>query len=517
MKKIFSIFLWMFLIMSLGYCVPQGHGKTEYFSGNIGIGTTSPTTKLEVSDGAMKSNYFVLKSTDHTPWLYQDYNDIILSVPHSQFNLFVGNGGKNLTGYIGVFAGSNDTAAGIDSGVSLTTGSYNTFFGHASGYSLTSGNYNTFVGEGSGSKDVNGSKNTYIGYAAALNNLGDRNTIIGYQSLASLSSTGVSDSICIGYNAGLYETTSGKLHISISSTTFPLIWGDFNNGLLGFNGNVGIGTTSPGSQLHISVPSNNSKMIIETRDSNPKAGIIEFRNSYMITTDDVCGSISCDPDGGNRGGRIIFITPDNSNGTQYERMRIDNKGNVGIGITPGYKLQVNGSIQAPDVYVSNYLWEYWTALGGYTSLGLFASGQNYAVWNSDERLKTNIAPIQNSLAKIEQLNGVTFNWNDTGKEYFVKDISSTYKSAEGTEEANEAFWLKVKNEKLQDLSKTQTGFVAQNVETVFPDWVTEQDGYKKINMQKLDAVIVQAIKELKAEKDAEILELKSRISALENK
>jgi hypothetical protein len=36
---------------------------------------------------------------------------------------------------------------------------------------------------------------------------------------------------------------------------------------------------------------------------------------------------------------------------------------------------------------------------------------------SDERLKHNIKPIENAVSKVMSLNGMTFEWNDVGKEY----------------------------------------------------------------------------------------------------
>jgi hypothetical protein len=68
---------------------------------------------------------------------------------------------------------------------------------------------------------------------------------------------------------------------------------------------------------------------------------------------------------------------------------------------------------------------------------------------------------------------------------------------------------------------TQAGFVAQEVEKVFPNWVQEVEGAEhdknltpdgKIKSLALpfefDALVVEAFRQLRAEKDAEIAELK---------
>ena len=64
------------------------------------------------------------------------------------------------------------------------------------------------------------------------------------------------------------------------------------------------------------------------------------------------------------------------------------------------------------------------------------------------------------------------------------------------------------------------GFIAQDVEKVFPALVSEgpvkENGirYKGLSYQDFGVLSVQAIKELKAEKDAEITQLQSEIKTL---
>jgi hypothetical protein len=67
--------------------------------------------------------------------------------------------------------------------------------------------------------------------------------------------------------------------------------------------------------------------------------------------------------------------------------------------------------------------------------------------------------------------------------------------------------------KSHQLPGTQTGFVAQEVEKVFPDWVTVNgDGYKTINVRGFESLTVQALRELREEKDAEIKSLKAAVA-----
>ena len=89
---------------------------------------------------------------------------------------------------------------------------------------------------------------------------------------------------------------------------------------------------------------------------------------------------------------------------------------------------------------------------------------------SDERLKENISPLQSSLEKITNLQGVKYDWKDKDK---------------GTE---------------------QLGLIAQEVEKVIPEVVDEiTDGLgdlndmKVVNYVALIPVLIEAVKELKEE------------------
>ena len=82
---------------------------------------------------------------------------------------------------------------------------------------------------------------------------------------------------------------------------------------------------------------------------------------------------------------------------------------------------------------------------------------------SDERVKENIEPIENALEKVEQLNGVMFDYTDA----VVTD---------GT---------------------IHGGIIAQDLEKVLPKAVTEVDGFKKVDMNAVIGLLVEAVKELK--------------------
>jgi hypothetical protein len=143
---------------------------------------------------------------------------------------------------------------------------------------------------------------------------------------------------------------------------------------------------------------------------------------------------------------------------------------LGINVsTPGFMLHVNGSAGKPG--------------GG--------SWSN----SSDRRLKKDIEPLVGALDQLLSLQGVTFEYIDP--------------------------------KAVNELEGRRVGMIAQDVEEVFPDWVEERtDGYKTVTYRGFEALAVEALRELRAErdaaiatlraeKDAEIAALRDQLAALE--
>ena len=88
---------------------------------------------------------------------------------------------------------------------------------------------------------------------------------------------------------------------------------------------------------------------------------------------------------------------------------------------------------------------------------------------SDERYKENIKPIESALDKAVKLQGVTFDWKESDS---ILDI------------------------------KEDIGFIAQDVQKVVPELVREnEDGKLSLRYQGVTPILLEAIKELKAEID----------------
>jgi len=106
-----------------------------------------------------------------------------------------------------------------------------------------------------------------------------------------------------------------------------------------------------------------------------------------------------------------------------------------------------------------------------------ASNDVIAFYSSDERLKENVKPIENALDKVSKINGVTFDWIENMKEFHPN-------------EGNDV------------------GVIAQEIEKVLPEVVETRDsGYKAVKYEKIVPLLIESIKDLKAE----IEELKGRL------
>ena len=101
---------------------------------------------------------------------------------------------------------------------------------------------------------------------------------------------------------------------------------------------------------------------------------------------------------------------------------------------------------------------------------IVASDDIIAYASSDVSLKTNVKNITNALEKVNQINGVEFDWTD---EHLEKNAY---------------------------INKHDVGVIAQEIEKVLPEVVTTRDnGLKAVKYEKIVALLIEAVKELSAE------------------
>ena len=103
------------------------------------------------------------------------------------------------------------------------------------------------------------------------------------------------------------------------------------------------------------------------------------------------------------------------------------------------------------------------------------SGIGWTDYNADLTVKENIHNISSASEKIEQLNGVLFDW----KQDFI--------DSKGGEDG---YFVR----------KTDVGVIAQDVEKVLPEIVaTRHNGVKAVKYDRLVALLIEGFKEMKQE------------------
>lgn len=127
------------------------------------------------------------------------------------------------------------------------------------------------------------------------------------------------------------------------------------------DGNVGIGTTSPISNLEVKDPTDPGVLTISGGNSISAVGqefaALQFRSGDLspLSTNDIVGKISSVAEYANGAyAGMAFYTADNVTSPYLsERVRITNAGNVGIGTTtPAEELHVVGTIRSDDLTAS---------------------------------------------------------------------------------------------------------------------------------------------------------------------
>jgi hypothetical protein len=348
-------------------------------------------------------------------------------------------------------------------------------------------------------------------------------------------------------------SVTGKLDLSgatgnlifTSNVTFLGQNNYFAHGLVS-NGNVGIGVGTNGFTplvpLHIVNGQTNARQInsntVMAFDTSISNALVEFRAN--ADTGLITGLIFVD---NNQGGYVVYNQPGGAMSSDYgDRLRLgaysainfevggqdtgDGIANKPVvmalsssgaylnglirfnGSTSGYTELVANAVAGsatftlPTVDGSNEQamvtngagklgWKTIPSIGSLTDLQLNSLGVGTApsgvtgeiratsditaFYSSDRSLKTNIKNIDNALEKISQINGVSFDWTD--------DIL--------LERGGEDDYFNRKHD---------VGVIAQEIEQVLPEVVgTRENGIKAVKYDRIVALLIEGIKELKAE------------------
>ncbi|WP_413943350.1 tail fiber domain-containing protein [Bdellovibrio sp. HCB-162] len=487
-----------------------GSGSTKFAvtaSGNVGIGTSSPSFPFDVqSSGSFQARLFHSSDnqTDGSALMMTrtrgtvSSNTAVLAddtIGGFYFRAHDGSGTGATTSAIEVSAGENQS--------STNRGSYMVFETTANGNASRSERMRIHT---DGSVGIGTSSPSYMLDVASTSANVARFT--GNQVVVNATSGNPNFSL---HEGGVLKWSLGEIatddRFRISSDTaterFTILQ----------NGNVGIGSTAPTAKFELIRNFNG--------ESNTTAAFIGGIDAGYTNT----GAYFVQKDSTGLSSSNTFLFNVVKNGTS--QFAVTGGGRVGIGTTtPGYPLHVAGTGYINDgssyleflsrsdsaLNVTNnsstkrsfsihhenssaLIAQWYHCPGGTCTQRLsFDYAGNMAIsgtltQSSDIRLKKDIQPLENSLSKVLDLQGVSYYWKDP------------------------------------QIPEKQIGLIAQEVEKKFPEAVrTNSEGWKSVAYQNLIAPMINSIKELYAlvvsenqKQDREIASLKENNAVLNSK
>ena len=406
-------------------------------SGNVGIGTSSPSEKLDVS-GSIAA--------------FGDDKSIVVKSANGTINATMGAASSS--------AVTRGTITVRDSGITkivLNANDNSYFNGGNVGIGTTSpGNKLEVAGNAKFAGDGN--------YTLLLNRQNGKPTIKGVVDTAShliIDSANVNDAVFLqNYNGGnVYMVTGGgrvgigttspsyKLQVNgtayINETLYVNGATTIDDNLYVTNGNVGIGATASASERLLVLSTLSYGVKISHNKPNSTA---DFEDALFLQNSDNNNANVC----------RIGMSTYGADG-QHHRVSLIAERDTSASYRGEFSIAMR---QSDATHPKRLKLDY--------AGTLTVSGDVVAYGSpSDKRYKENIKPVTNALDKVSKLQGVTFDWKES--------------------------------ESLLDI-KEDIGFIAQDVQEVLPELVREnEDGKLSLRDKGIVPILVEAIKELKAE------------------
>ena len=394
-------------IMSVGY------------NSNVGIGTTSPSDKLQIVQGhsILVGDYFQLGSGSSDimgalGWNRNTTNGVIYNTSFGAFQMHNNQGKLCLQGYnaggtnqfqhefynsgniffdgnVGIGSSNVDSKFKVELNPSGTV-----LAGLRIGYNSSSANYfdgdTQYFRNGAGTTErmrITSGGNMLLGSAADFSRLtvsnggSTRSTItISDQNTASLmltaganqaSTISVDGTHALKFNFGANVGTDG------GSTRMIIL----------NNGNVGIGTTNPQGKLQVVNNSQSTSALTICNELNGGDGFLFQRWQYVESTT----TFRLDLKQRVTSGIVQYAFDMVNNGTAYNSVLVLDRGNVGIGTTsPTAKLDIKRGLQSDTVSIANS--------------AAYLSGQDVGIIIG----QSNSAPYGTWIQSIRRSDGVSF-------------------------------------------------------------------------------------------------------------
>jgi hypothetical protein len=420
-------------------------------SGNVGIGTTSPSNKLTVTGGSIQlaTAGERINFDNNLRYILPVTSGDLLRIAQNSFANGIEIGFDNGTAFTSALTLASTGAATFSSSVTAggdiqSNGIYRDYQGEA----LLQTTTGAITQLGSGGAGTPRTLAFLAGNAERMRITAGGNVGIGTTSPGGrldVQASGISTfsyyfkNSSGGYGGGVYNTggNNTQLYLATSAGTENVLLN--SSGSSYFNGgNVGIGTTSPSGKLHTvaDTTSEDTAAIIQGTGVLGSGLHLAATGTNGRTWRLISTGTSSTPGAGTLG----FY---DSTAALY-RFVINTGGNVGIGTTsPSYKLHVEGNTSGISIYASH-------------DIAAF----------SDITVKKEVKRIENAIEKVKELNGYTY----------VRTDDET-----GTRRA---------------------GVIAQEVQKVLPEVVSANpDGTLNVAYSNMIALLIEGMKEQQKEID----------------
>ena len=372
----------------------------NYFLGNVGIGTSSPSYTLDVNGDINFPNTSAIKIDGNDFIKYYPANNSVgvgyLAGSNTQYSSAFGDNaghlntgaGQTVSGFQAGYSnsGAYQTVSGFQAGLQNTgigqsaigyyagrensgdyqstigfqagrqnTGDRQTVIGYESGY-LNEGDYQSAIGYNAG-RENSGARQSAIGYYAGYLNSGDRVIGIGYETTRNNSGN---DVVALGYQAGKDNTVANQFIVKQANiNAVPLIQGDFASGQVNvfgvMNASSFVGDGSQLTNLNISatladyVPYTGSTQAVALSDYDFSVGtdnlFVENSTGYVgIGTSSPAKKLTVDDDSAEQ--LLLY----GYNSQAVDSLSSDLNGELLLGNTDAYRGNINY-----DAYASTIL------------------------------------------------------------------------------------------------------------------------------------------------------------------